>query len=94
MAWLISLINVVVYWIVCLHPDKPNFVGLDEFLLYPWLCVSLLVLPYSLWESCLAPGWQCCSEIDEQTGLWLGGTLQGRSWLWTKFFQDKYYCLC
>ena len=31
-----------------LQCDKPNFVGLAVFLLYPWLCVSLLVFPYSL----------------------------------------------
>ena len=54
-----------------------------------WLCVSLL-WPLFLEESCLAQGWQCCWEIDEHDGLWLGGTLQGRSWLRDEFLSDEY----
>ena len=33
-----------------------------------------------------------CWEIDEQAGLWLGGTLQWRSWLWDSSSKDKYSC--
>ena len=47
----------------------------------PWLCMSLLLFPYSQRKSCPAWGWYCCWEVDEHTGLWLGGTLQGHSWL-------------
>ena len=39
-------------------------------------------VPYSLWESLLARGWQCNRAIHEHTGLWLGGTLQRHSLLW------------
>ena len=83
LVWLISLINPVVYWLVCLHPDKPNCVGLDDFVVSLAMCEPSSV-PYSLEKSCPAQGWQCCLEIDEHIGLWLGETLQQHSWL-----QDK-----
>ena len=51
----------------------------------PWLCLSLLVFPYSLRKSCLARGWRCHWDIDELIGLWLSGTLQRHSWLRDKF---------
>ena len=54
----------------------------------PWLWVSLH-WPLFLEESCPARGWQCSWEIDEHAGLWLGGTLQRRSWLQGEFFIKK-----
>ena len=57
----------------------------------PWLCVSLH-WPLSLEESCPAQGWQCCWEIDEHAGLWLGGTLQRRSWLRENSSSKDKYC--
>ena len=56
----------------CWWLDKPRRVGLADGV--PRLCVSLR-WPLSLEESCPAGGLQFCWEIDEHTGLWLGGTL-------------------
>ena len=57
----------------------------------PWLCISLQ-LSLILKESCPARGWQHCWEIDEKASLWLGGTLQQRSWLRDSSSKDKYFC--
>ena len=51
------------------------------------MCNPLMTL--ILKESCPAWGWQRCWEIDEHAGLWLGGMLQWRSWLWGWHFHQK-----
>ena len=62
--------------------------GLINPILWAWLSLDISLamceptyFPYSLWESCPAWGWQCCREVKEHTGLWLGGMLQWHSWL-------------
>ena len=59
-------------WLICWWPDKPNYVDL---LIYVFLAVGKPARSLFLGKSCLAWGWQCCWEIKEHTGLWLGGTL-------------------
>ena len=81
----------VLAWPIYRWPDKPSCV--DFLNCAPWLCVSLQ-LTFSPEESCPARGWQCCWEIYEQAGLWLGGTLQRRSWLRVNSSsKDKYWQL-
>ena len=63
-------------WLCSLWNPSVGLTGCYEF----WLCVSML-FPSSLWKSCPAQRWQWCWEINEHTGLWLGGTLQRHSYL-------------
>ena len=74
----------------CWRPVKPSSVwfGCLVPLGYVWACNCPLILE----ESCPAQGWQRYWEIDEQAGLWLGGTLQRCSWLRGELFIKDKYC--
>ena len=51
---------------------------------YPWLCVSRLV-PYSLGNHAQLGGGSVAERLRSTLALWLGGTLQRRSWLRNSF---------